>query len=626
MFDSDFIGKVSIASRSIRPGRPLPPEKGAEKIMISRKKGLTVAQKSLSLVLLVTFFFYNSVFAISLNVESANTAGRYVVDLTSLAKANRLTPNLDLENEASEILAMASRKGRQAVVVTDSRAAAISAIETTARLIAEGSENSEIAKYSVLRLDTTALFSNSRSAAEANSILESILRESAKSPAILFIDDLSAFVGKNEFSSVIEGAFANPAIKIAGAMSNAAWIEAAQNEKTAKYFAPIFINTRTVNDRNLATGKASDATFRGDAIAPDLRQMMAKDPVGKTRLNLVVQAKSANGGIVSEILKSGQARVIRRFESSNTLVINAPLSIVNKLYNAGVLNYISPDRATLGAGHVENTTGTELVRNQAGQLNDSQLDGSGVGIAVLDSGIYGEHNGFKNSAGQSRVVASVNFTDSSNEDRYGHGTHVAGLAAGNSAIRGGAYRGIAPDANIISVKVLDDKGIGRTSWLLAGLDWVLKNRENYNIRVVNLSLGTLAIDSYTNDPVCRKVKELTAAGIVVVAAAGNLGRGPEGKKLYGTIHSPGNSPYAITVGASNTYGSDNRSDDTITTYSSRGPTRSFYVNDEGQRVYDNIIKPDIVAPGNKLISHRSPLAEVNPELAVAPQEGESQQD
>src|SRR5678816_299677 len=205
------------------------------------------------------------------------------------------------------------------------------------------------------------------------------------------------------------------------------------------------------------------------------------------------------------------------------------------------------------------------------------LDGSGVGIAFLDSGIFANHTAFKDNWGSSRIVANVNFSSSdTTDDRYGHGTHVAALAAGNEARRNGAYRGIAPGADIISVKVLDDNGSGQTSWLLAGLDWVKQNRTTYHIKVVNLSLGSSAIDSYRNDPVCVKVQELVSLGITVVAAAGNLGKSNTGDEIYGRIHSPGNSPYAITVGASNTLGTDNRSDDVIASFSSRGPTRSFY--------------------------------------------------
>jgi serine protease AprX len=177
---------------------------------------------------------------------------------------------------------------------------------------------------------------------------------------------------------------------------------------------------------------------------------------------------------------------------------------------SGMINYVSPDRATRGSGHIEDTTGATAARSALTDLTNltNSVDGSGVGIAVLDSGIFAEHNGFKNALGQSRVVANVNFTDSGLGDAYGHGTHVAGLAAGNDLLRDGAYGGIAPDAKIISVKVLDDQGVGETSWLLNGLDWVLQNKNVHNIKVVNLSLGTLAVDTYTNDPICVKVKEL----------------------------------------------------------------------------------------------------------------------
>ena len=110
-----------------------------------------------------------------------------------------------------------------------------------------------------------------------------------------------------------------------------------------------------------------------------------------------------------------------------------------------------------------------------------------------------------------------------------------------------------------------------------------------------------AVDSYRNDPVCRAVRRLVDAGVVVFAAAGNNGKDSDGNKIYGHIHSPGNEPSAITVGATNTFGTDDRSDDAVATFSSRGPTRSFTTDDAGVRHYDNLVKPDLVAPGNKLI-------------------------
>jgi serine protease AprX len=138
--------------------------------------------------------------------------------------------------------------------------------------------------------------------------------------------------------------------------------------------------------------------------------------------------------------------------------------------------------------------------------------------------------------------------------------------------------------------------------VLAALDWLIANKSNYGVRVVNMSLGTPAINSYEDDPICNAVRKLVDAGVVVVAAAGNNGRDANGQKIYGAIDCPGNEPSAITVGASNSFGTDPRNEDSVTTYSSRGPTRSFSVDSYGLVHFDNIIKPDLVAPGNKIIA------------------------
>jgi subtilisin family serine protease len=138
--------------------------------------------------------------------------------------------------------------------------------------------------------------------------------------------------------------------------------------------------------------------------------------------------------------------------------------------------------------------------------------------------------------------------------------------------------------------------------VLAALDWLIANKSNYGVRVVNMSLGTPAINSYEDDPICNAVRKLVDAGVVVVAAAGNNGKDANGQKIYGAIDCPGNEPSAITVGASNSFGTDPRNEDSVTTYSSRGPTRSFSVDSYGLVHFDNIIKPDLIAPGNKIIA------------------------
>ena len=124
-----------------------------------------------------------------------------------------------------------------------------------------------------------------------------------------------------------------------------------------------------------------------------------------------------------------------------------------------------------------------------------------------------------------RVVYSEDFTgEGRTDDPYGHGTHVASLAAGNGRISNGEYVGIAPNASLINLRVLNADGVGTTAWVLRALDWVASNRAAYNIRVVNMSLGMPAVDSYRNDPICRAVRRLVDAGVVVFAAAGTTAK------------------------------------------------------------------------------------------------------
>ncbi len=279
---------------------------------------------------------------------------------------------------------------------------------------------------------------------------------------------------------------------------------------------------------------------------------------------------------------------------------------LNSLSNHPDVGFITLDDTVKGLGHLTTTTGVNNVRGLLG--NSTELDGRGVGIAIVDSGLDAGHVNLKNLNGGSRIVFSQDFTgENRTDDPYGHGTHVASIAAGNNLHARGEYEGVASGAHLLNLRVLNGLGKGTTSGILAALDWIYSNRLNtsYNIRVVNLSLGGNAIDSYVQDPVCRAVRKLVDAGIVVLAAAGNEGKDGDGNKIYGQIHSPGNEPSAITVGAVNTYGTDARTDDVVTSYSSRGPTRSFYTDESDVKHFDNLIKPDLVAPGNKIISGTS---------------------
>lgn len=335
---------------------------------------------------------------------------------------------------------------------------------------------------------------------------------------------------------------------------------------------------------------------------------------GNGTVKTIVQFNSAPGARALQILEQSDAKAFKKFSKLNSFAVKLSHADLTELSNLPEIEYISPEREVEIFGHVVSTTGAESSTVN----NPTTLDGSNVGVAVLDSGIYDSHKSFLDANGRRRVTFEKDFTgELTTDDAFGHGTHVAALAAGNDQIADGAYQGIASNAKILNLKVLKSNGTGRLTDVLAAMDWILANRAAFNIRVVNLSLGMPAIDSYRDDPLCRAARRLVDAGIVVVAAAGNNGKDALGRKVYGLIHSPGNEPSVLTVGASNTFGTDLRQDDSVATYSSRGPTRSYSTDASGVRHFDNILKPDLVAPGNRLISanaERNSLVANNPQL------------
>ena len=209
---------------------------------------------------------------------------------------------------------------------------------------------------------------------------------------------------------------------------------------------------------------------------------------------------------------------------------------------------------------------------------ESGYTGAGIGVAVIDSGVASHPDLNGGFLGGSRVVWNQSFVPgvSSATDQYGHGTHIAGLIAGNGASSSGVkylrtFEGIAPRANIINLRVLDENGAGTDSAVIAAIAQAIALKTRYNIRVINLSLGRPVYESYKLDPVCQAVEQAWKNGIVVEVAVGNNGR-YQPTNGYGTINSPANDPYVITVGAMKPMGTPTRTDDLIASYSSKGPT------------------------------------------------------
>jgi serine protease AprX len=218
--------------------------------------------------------------------------------------------------------------------------------------------------------------------------------------------------------------------------------------------------------------------------------------------------------------------------------------------------------------------------------------GNGVGVAVIDSGISGDLPDFV-TGGRSRVIASAvtNPCATDANDHFGHGTHVAGLIAGNSLNSpvkrnlAGRYMGVAPRANLISVKVADDDGETTVLDVIYGIQFAVDNKDRFGIRVVNLSLSSTVPESYLTDPLDAAAESAWFSGLVVVAAAGN-----DGVASDAVSYAPGNDPYVISVGGVDDRGTRSRDDDVLAPWSSRGVTQ------------DGFQKPDVLAPGLRLVS------------------------
>jgi serine protease AprX len=315
---------------------------------------------------------------------------------------------------------------------------------------------------------------------------------------------------------------------------------------------------------------------------------------GSAKMNVIVRFRRSPGA-AEKMLVQGLGGGVRKQmrASSRWMSVSLPAHVVAKLAEHTIVDYVASDEPVAASLDIARQAANEAPV----EVPESAFKGAGVTIAVVDSGVA-QHPDIQT------MIAAVDFVGNpplqggvpplppeSSIDPNGHGTHVAGILVGTgSHSPDGRMAGLAPQASLVSVRVLDGTGRGLTSDVLAGLQWILDNRTQYGIRVVNLSLGHPVFEPAAVDPLVQAVDALWDAGVVVVCSAGNNGR--DG---YVTISSPCNSRKVITVGAINDHRTADVSDDTTTTYSSHGPT-----------AIDLVAKPDLVAPGNRIVSLRSP--------------------
>ena len=349
----------------------------------------------------------------------------------------------------------------------------------------------------------------------------------------------------------------------------------------------------------MAFAFASVQTAEAKKIAADLNVNSTASTV-----DVIVQFNgAADQKAIDKVLKVG-AKLKKKYSMQRFAAFSLPPGQLKKLEADPAVRYISPDRRVRPSLEFATPAIGANLANQYGWT------GQNVGVAVIDSGIS-DGADFKES-GTSRLIYSESLVpgDSSTDDAFGHGTHVAGIIAGNASNSKTMdsfrrFQGVAPAAKLINLRVLDGNGAARDSDVITAIERAIALKDTYNIRVINMSLGRPVFESWTSDPLCQAVQSAWSAGIVVVTSAGNHGRlNTSNNHGYGTITSPGNSPYVITVGAMSDAQSPWRGDDRITTYSSKGPSG-----------IDHVLKPDLVAPGNRIISVKATGSKLSTDYA-----------
>jgi serine protease AprX len=290
-------------------------------------------------------------------------------------------------------------------------------------------------------------------------------------------------------------------------------------------------------------------------------------------------------------ITAGQARALAANADVHAVSLNT--TVISQSLPTGGHLPMMPGSQSVSGDQVQTTYDQTLGVTPLWKFG---VTGTGVGVAVIDTGIDGALSDFSSAGGgHSRVIVSAvdNPQATSATDGYGHGTDVAGIIAGNGNNRAdalsGQYVGVAPNANLVSIKVSDEAGATTVLDVIYGLQFAVEHQARYNIRVVNLSLDSSTPQSYKTDPLDAAVEATWLHGIVVVVAAGNRGTASDAVQ-----YSPANDPYVITVGGVDENGSADPSNDTVASWSSHGTTQ------------DGLQKPDVYAPGAHIVSVLAP--------------------
>jgi serine protease AprX len=332
-------------------------------------------------------------------------------------------------------------------------------------------------------------------------------------------------------------------------------------------------------------------------IAVGLGLLVATDAAGSH----ATASASAHGYIVQGVSSNAAAEGVVALHGTVLSALPSVHGIVAKLTSSeadaakGSGLQVTPDLQVTVQGlnqpHASTGSGVYTSVTGATSMWSNGINGSGVTVAVLDTGIDAALPDFHN-----RVIAGVNLSGTNQTwktDQFGHGTFVAGLIASNGQSSGGQYTGVAPGADLVSIKVAGASGVTSESNVIQGVAWAVAHEAADGIQVLNMSLGVQPSSPSALDPLDQAVEQAWDSGIVVVTSAGNIGPG------NGTITSPGNDPLVITVGSLTDGGLNVPAGFTMSAFSSAGPT-----------LYDGWFKPDLVAPGRSVVSLMAPYSTI----------------
>lgn len=344
-------------------------------------------------------------------------------------------------------------------------------------------------------------------------------------------------------------------------------------------------------------------------IDPALRAQMAQAD-GNTRIAVIVQ-KALPGDEAEALVRSLGGEVVRSWSIIPAFLANLSADAIRQLAQSGLVRWISWDSPMVkqDSGEADPTSSIGAYLNAynaaigATTAWNYGFTGRGIAVAVVDSGVTPKTDFLATSNSltrTSRLVANVTFANTlltyasrvntTTSDLFGHGTHIAGIIGSNGASSGGTFKGVAPEVNLINLRVADYNGRAFESDMVDALQWIYDHHKAYNIRVVNVSMNSATAQSYHTSPLDAALEILWFNGIVVIVSAGNNGGAATTGVVPGVLYPPANDPFVITVGASDDMGTPYTRDDILTPFSAYGVTE------------DGFWKPELVAPGAHIIN------------------------